>query len=86
MSIKFFRAKAHDLEQAARKYQQAPSCGAEDQRDSEPDGEELLDEDEDEDEERDPDPAGDVQHDPGERRLMHAPIRLVIRERRRSAA
>jgi len=86
MSIKFFRAKAHDLEQAERKYQQAPSCGANDQRDGEPDGEELPDDAEDEDEERDPDPAGDEEHDPKDRKLMSAPIRLVIRERRRSAA
>ena len=86
MSIQFFRGKARDLEQAARTYQQAPSCGANDQRDSEPDGEELPDDVEDEDEERDPEPAGDEQRDPNDRKLMSAPIRLVIRERRRSAA
>ena len=88
MSIQFFRGKARDLEQAARKYQQAPSCGANDQSDSEPDGEELPDDvnDVDEDEERDPDPAGDEQRAPKEEKLMSAPIRLVIRERRRSAA
>lgn len=78
MSAKIFRAKAHDLQRAARKYNIAPVCGDDDELP--PDGEEIPEDEVDEsDEERDPDPAGDEPVRASD--SVRPPIRLVIRPR-----
>lgn len=83
MSIKTFRSMARELERAARKHILAPAGGGNGGH-RDPDGEEVPDEPADDHQPRDPDPAGDERHDP-QKKQAYAPIRLVIRDRRRAA-